>query len=46
MNHRSRITVDPNICGGRPCIHGMRLLVSDVLEMLACGASQVDILED
>ena len=46
MKQHPRITVDPNICGGRPCIRGMRIRVSDILDMLACGASQTDILED
>ena len=46
MKQHPRITVDPNICGGRPCIRGMRIRVSDILDMLACGAAQTDILED
>lgn len=47
MNTRfQRITVDPNVCGGRPCIRGLRVRVTDVLEMLAAGASQAEILED
>jgi uncharacterized protein (DUF433 family) len=41
-----RITMDPNQCGGRPCIRGMRIRVSDVLELLAVGESQADILQD
>ena len=32
-----RITVDPEQCGGRPCIRGMRIRVSDVLDLLANG---------
>ncbi|MBW3539928.1 MAG: DUF433 domain-containing protein, partial [Planctomycetes bacterium] len=32
-----RITIDPEQCGGRPCIRGMRIRVSDVLELLANG---------
>ena len=32
-----RITVDPEQCGGRPCIRGMRLRVTDVLDLLANG---------
>lgn len=35
----SRITIDANQCGGRPCIRGMRIRVQDVLDMLAGGAS-------
>jgi uncharacterized protein (DUF433 family) len=41
-----RITVDPKQCGGRPCIRGMRIRVTDVLDMLASGASREEILED
>ena len=46
MNEHPRITVDPAVCGGRPCIRGMRIRVSDILGMLATGASQAEILED
>lgn len=42
----NRITVDPEICGGRPCIRGMRIRVKDVLDMLAGGAGRAEILED
>ena len=42
----SRITVDPDVCGGRPCIRGYRLRVKDVLEQLAAGASRDEILRD
>jgi len=42
----SRITIDANQCGGRPCIRGMRIRVQDVLDMLAGGASHEDILTD
>ena len=41
-----RITVNPDQCGGRPCIRGMRLRVKDVLDMLAEGASEQEILQD
>ncbi len=40
----SRIAVDPNICGGRPCIRGTKMRVFDLIEMLASGASQAEIL--
>ena len=40
-----RITVIPGLCGGKPTIRGMRIRVSDVLEMLASGMSHADILE-
>ena len=41
-----RITVNPEQCGGRPCIRGMRIRVVDVLELLAAGLSFSDILEE
>jgi len=40
----SRITVNPDQCGGRPCIRGMRIRVVDVLEALAAGQTQADVL--
>ncbi len=41
-----RITVDPAVCGGRPCIRGLRIRVRDVLDLLAAGATRDEILED
>ena len=41
-----RITSDPEVCGGRPCIRGMRIRVSDILEMLASGVTSTEILAD
>ena len=41
-----RITSNPDMCGGRPCIRGMRIRVSDILEMLAQGVTQQEILDD
>jgi uncharacterized protein (DUF433 family) len=41
-----RITVEPGKCGGRPCIRGTRMRVSDVLELLANGASTEEVLSD
>ena len=46
MKHLDRITFNPEQCGGRPCIRGMRIRVKDVLEMLAAGTSEAQILED
>jgi len=46
MELLSRITIDPEQCGGRPCIRGMRLRVLDVLELLAAGETQEQILSD
>ena len=42
----SRITLNPEQCGGRPCIRGMRIRVSDVLELLAAGLSPAEVLEE
>ena len=42
----SRITIDPAVCGGRPCIRGMRIRVGDVLDLLAAGASTEEVLRD
>ena len=45
MEKLSRITVDPNVMGGKACIRGMRVTVSLVLDLLAAGRSQDEILE-
>ncbi|HXJ93612.1 MAG TPA: DUF433 domain-containing protein [Terriglobia bacterium] len=41
-----RITIEDGKCGGRPCIRGMRLRVSDVLGLIAAGATFEEILAD
>lgn len=41
-----RITIEPGKCGGRPCIRGQRLRVTDVLQLLSSGAPFEEILED
>ena len=41
-----RITVDPEQCGGRPCVRGMRIRVSDVLDLLANGLTPKQIVEE
>ena len=41
-----RITIEPGKCGGHPCIRGMRMRVTDVLQLLSAGASYEEILED
>jgi uncharacterized protein (DUF433 family) len=46
MGQITRITADANMCGGRPCIRGLRVRVKDVLEMLASGMTTADILQD
>jgi uncharacterized protein (DUF433 family) len=38
-NWRERIGVDPNICHGKPCIRGTRILISVILDNLAAGES-------
>lgn len=45
MSELHRIIVDPEICGGRPIIRGLRIRVKDVLDLPA-GASRAEILED
>jgi uncharacterized protein (DUF433 family) len=45
-NLLERITVNPMQCGGRPCIRGMRIRVSDVLDLFAAGLSAEQILEE
>lgn len=46
MSLLDRITIRAEQMGGRPCIRGMRIRVSDVLDMLAGGASVQEILAD
>jgi len=41
-----RITIDPNICHGKPCIRNMRYPVETILELLSSGMSTEEILED
>jgi uncharacterized protein (DUF433 family) len=45
-DHLSRITINPEQCGGRPCIRGMRIRVIDVLDLLAAGLSREEILAE
>jgi uncharacterized protein (DUF433 family) len=42
----ARVTVEPGKCGGKPCIRGKRMRVTDILELLAAGASYEEILQD
>ena len=42
----ARITVNPKQCGGRPCIRGMRIRASDVLDLFAAGLRAEEILEE
>ena len=46
MAYIDRITIEPGKRGGKPCIRGMRMTVYDVLEYLASGMTQEEILED
>jgi uncharacterized protein (DUF433 family) len=46
MELLERITIEPGKCGGRPCIRGKRIRVTDVLELLESGMSREEILED
>ena len=41
-----RITKNPEQCGGKPCVRGLRIRVSDVIELLANGLSPAEILEE
>jgi uncharacterized protein (DUF433 family) len=42
----NRITVNPEQCGGRPCIRGMRIRVIDILDLYAAGLGAEQILEE
>ena len=46
MDYTDRITIEPGKRGGKPCIRGMRITVGDVLEYLASGMSEAEILAD
>ncbi len=46
MNRLHRISVDEGKCGGRPCIRGQRIRVTDVLDLIGAGASFDEILKD
>jgi uncharacterized protein (DUF433 family) len=43
---RSRITVHADQCGGRPCIRGMRIRVTDIIDLLASGLNQQQVLDE
>ncbi len=45
-NLAERITVNPEQCGGRPCVRGMRIRVTDVLDLLANGLTSQEILAE
>lgn len=46
VGNQNRITIDPEVCGGRPCIRGLRIRVRDILDMLAGGATREEIVAD
>ena len=46
MNYQDIITIEPGKRGGKPCIRGMRITVYDVLEYLASGMSQQEVLQE
>lgn len=46
MSAIERITISPDVCGGRPSIRGLRIRVKDVLDLLAAGATRDEILAD
>jgi uncharacterized protein (DUF433 family) len=46
MPETHRITTNPDQCAGRPCLRGLRIRVTDVLDLLAAGATHEEILAD
>lgn len=46
MNYEKIITIEPGKRGGKPCVRGLRITVYDVLEYLASGMSEAEILQD
>ena len=46
MDYRGYITIEPGKRGGKPCVRGLRITVYDVLEYLASGMSEAEILRD
>lgn len=46
MNYKDYITIEPGKRSGKPCVRGLRITVYDVLEYLASGMNEVEILAD
>ncbi len=46
MDYRERIVIDPRIRGGKPCIRGTRITVSDVFQYLGGGMTMEEVLKD
>jgi uncharacterized protein (DUF433 family) len=42
-NQLDRISIDPAVCGGRPCVRGTRIWVALILDLLACGMSEAQL---
>jgi uncharacterized protein (DUF433 family) len=46
VDYRERITMEPEKMGGKPCVRGLRITVYDVLDYMASGMSEAEILRD
>lgn len=46
MDYRERLTIDPLVRSGKPCVRGTRIAVADVLDYLGGGMSVAEVLED
>ena len=46
MDYRERITIDPLVRSGKPCVHGTRITVADVLDYLGGGMTVAEVVED
>ena len=46
MTLLERITINPAVCGGQPCVRNMRIRISDVLDLLANGLTPEDIIDE
>jgi uncharacterized protein (DUF433 family) len=46
MSHADRISIDPAVCHGRACVTGTRVMVSVILDNLAAGKSEAEVLAD
>ncbi len=46
MNHLDRITIDPNVCHGKPCIRGLRWPVEVIIDLLGSGMTNDQIIAD
>lgn len=46
MNYQHYITIEPDKRGGKPCIRGLRITVDDILDYLASGMTEAEIVED